>query len=36
MIIAWISRHAPLPSQRAELAKLFGPHRLDVANAIRS
>ena len=36
MIIAWIYRHAPLPSQRAELARLFGPHRLDVANAIRS
>jgi hypothetical protein len=28
MIILWISRHEPLPTQRDELARLFGPHEL--------
>ena len=30
MTILWISVHPPLPSQRAELNRLFGPHTLDV------
>ena len=30
MRIAWLSRHAPTPSQRAELTRLFGAHTLDV------
>ena len=28
VIISWISRHPPTDRQRAELARLFGPHEL--------
>ena len=28
MIILWISKHKPVPNQRAELLRLFGPHEL--------
>jgi hypothetical protein len=30
MIIYWLSQHEPLPSQREELQRLFGDHRMVV------